>query len=138
MTLSDQADRIGVGWDVAFGSLTVLTSIVVSGQPIFGPEVIPHYSPGIYKFQGNGLVKTLGYQTVQWMFGILTYAQYAYLSTTYCGGGFSGKVTVWTNLGTPTYVRVNAIMVLPDQKNLQALNWYKKSAVDLTRIQPAA
>lgn len=138
MTIADQADKIGVGWDQPLISLTLLTSITVGSSKIFGPEVIPHYSPGIYKIQGNGLVKTLGYQTVKWMFGILPYDQYAYLSTTYCGGGFSGKVTVYTNLGTPTYVRVNAIMILPNQQDLQAQNWYKRAAVDLTRIQPAA
>lgn len=138
MTISDQQDKIAAGWDVVSGSLTLLTSISVSGQPIFGPEVIRHYNPGIYKIQGNGLVKTIGYKSVKWHFGILTYDQWAYLSTTYCSGGYSGKVTVSTNLGTSTYVRMNAILILPVPDTLQGKNWYQNADVELTRFAPAA
>lgn len=138
MTLSDQQDKIGVGWDVVLGSLTLLTSITVGSSKIFGPEVIRHYNPGIYKIQGDGIVKTLGYKSVKWVFGILPYDQWAYLSTTYCGGGVSGKVTVYTNLGTATYTRLNAIMILPVPDTMQGKNWYQNAPVELTRLAPAA
>lgn len=138
MTISDQQDAIGVGWDVPLVSLTLLTSISVNGRKLFGPAVIAHYDPGIIKIQGDGQVKTLGYKSVKWTFGVLLYDQWAYLSSTYCSGGLSGKVTVLTNLGTATYTRLNAIMILPVPDKMQATNWYKNAPVELTRLAPAA
>jgi len=138
MAISDQLDAIGVGWNVAQMSLTLLTSISVGGQKIFGPKVIPQYNPGLIKFKGTGLVKTIGYKSVKWMFGVLYYDQWAYFSSTYCDNGLSGKVTVYTNLGTSTYVRLNGIMVLPSPDTMQSNNWYVKAPVMITRLQPAS
>ncbi len=138
MTIADQLDAIGAGWNVAEMSLTLLTSISVGGQKVFGPQVIPHYNPGLIKFKGTGLVKTLGYKSVRWLEGILTYDQWAYFSSTYCDNGLSGKVTVLTNLGTSSYVRLNAIMVLPVPDTMQAKNWYTAAPIMLTRLVPAS
>jgi hypothetical protein len=140
VTLSSQQDAIGVGWDVAQDSLTLLTSILPTGDSmkLVGPEVVPHFNPGLIKITGNGFVKTTGYKSVKWVEGILTYLGYAYLSATYCNNGLSGPVTVYTNLGTPTYVRVNAIMILDAPDSYQAENWYKRAPVHITRIRPAS
>ena len=138
MTISDQQDKIGVGWDVALVDLVLLTSIVVTGQRFVGPQVIAHYNPGLIKFRGTGTVKTLGYKSIKWLEGILTYDQWAYLSSTYCSNGISGLVTVYTNLGTSSYVRLNGIMVLPVPDTMQAKNWYTSAPVTIGRLQPAA
>lgn len=140
MTLSDQQDAIAAGWDVPLLSLTLFTSILPTSDSMkfVGPEVTPHYNPGLIKITGSGFVKTLGYKSTKWMEGILTYLGYAYLSNTYCSGGLSGKITVYTTLGSPTYVRVNAIMILDAPDSYQAQNWFKKAPVHITRIKPAS
>ena len=136
---SDQLDAIGAGWNVPLISLTLLTSITPPGDsmPLAGPEVVPHYDPGLIKITGSGFVKTVGFQKVDWIEGILTYLGWPYLSATYCNNGLSGPVTVYTNLGSPTYVRVNAILVIDAPNSMQSGNWYKKAPVHITRIKPA-
>lgn len=140
MTIADQQDAIGVGRNVPLISLTLLTSILPPGDSmrLVGPEVTRHYNPGLIKITGSGHVKTLGYKSTKWLEGILTYLGYAYLSTTYCGGGLSGDITVYTTLGTPTYVRMNAIMILDAPDSYQGINWYKSAPVHITRIQPTS
>jgi hypothetical protein len=138
MTIADQQDAIGVGWNVPLISLTLFTSILPTSDSMrfVGPEVTRHYNPGLIKITGTGKVKTLGYPSTKWLEGILTYLGYAYLSTTYCSGGLSGYVTVYTTLGTPTYVRRNAILILDAPDSYQGVNWYKTAPVHITRIQP--
>lgn len=127
--------KIGVGYNVALGSLVDISSITPSGDmPFASPEVLPHFDPGLENVRGDGLTSYSGFQKISWSFGFLTYPQWVYLSSTYCNNSLSGKVTIYTTLATLSFVRMNAILILPKPTSLQAENWYKKASVDFTRL----
>lgn len=107
---------IGVGHNIALNSLVNLESITVSGdnKPFPAPMAIPHGSPGQRRGRLTGLGYRAGYPTVDWVYGVLTYNQYMYLRNTYCGGGFSSEVTIYTTVSGLDYARYNAIMDIPE------------------------
>jgi hypothetical protein len=136
---NDQQEAIAAGYNVPLLSLVTWASITPTGDsmPLTAPESIPHFNPGLVKFDGDGLIRTLGYGKVTWM-QLLTYLGWSYLSTTYCNGGLTGKVTIYTPLGGLTYHRMNAIMKLPKPADMQAKNWYGKAPIDFTRLAPSS
>lgn len=61
----------------------------------------------------DGRVAGFGRPSIAWLVGVLLPSQYAYLSTTFCAGGWWGRVTARTRLNGNAYVVGNATLVLP-------------------------
>ena len=61
----------------------------------------------------SGDVVGLGRPSVVWLVGALLPDQYNWLRTTFCAGGWSGRVTARTRLDSNTFVIGNAMLVVP-------------------------
>lgn len=140
MTATAESYSIASGWDVALGSLVNVENITPTNDvPFDPPKGIPGYEEGNKKVRGDGLILTQGYANVTWHWTRLTYAQYAYLKSTYCSGGLSGQVTIYTTLGSASYSRMNAIMFLPMAKELRGeYGRYLEVDILFTHLKPAA
>lgn len=111
--------QLAVGYNNAAG-LRGLEGIFISNdfQPFKAFRSWGTYSPGEVIIRGDGTEAYDGYPTCQWIFGGMTRLQLDYLMTTYCGGGYSGRVTVRTVTdavgvdGRLTYANFNAVMRL--------------------------
>lgn len=108
--------KIGSGWNVPAGSLVNIETIKPTGDVLFyPPESYGSFDPGDEKDKTNSLTFHSGYDELKWTWrGKITRKQARYLMDSYCGGGYSGTVTINTPTDTPdTYVRKNAVMKLP-------------------------
>jgi len=84
------------------------------------PLGLPFYNPGEPAIRGDQSVYMRGVAIHQWQWGML-FAQFVYLKTTYCAGGYSGLVTIASRWGSATvYTNYNATMVLPPENTI---NW---------------
>ena len=138
MTL--QNNRIAAGWNVPLLSMPNIETIIpTNDRAFYPPTAYGHYSPGQQRIRMDGLVYMAGYPSLVWLFDVLTRLQQEYLRTTYCAGGFSGKVTIYTPLGTSTYVRMNAVMILPSPNATDGKFYaFKAYPVQMTRLAAAA
>lgn len=111
--------RIAAGHDVALGSLVNIETIKPSTDhySFYGPKAIGSYDPGQPNVRGDGLYSFSGFPSVAWIFDVMTRTQLAYARTTWCNGGWSGYVTIYTTTGGTTYARYNAnlLISLPNQ-----------------------
>ncbi len=113
MTISDY--RIAANYNVALNSLVNIERIKpTDDQYFFAPAAIPFGSPGLKRVKLDGSGFRAGYPSVEWRFDVLTRAQYEYLKSTYCSGGYTGKVTVYTTVSGSTYARYNAVIDVPE------------------------
>ena len=137
--MSDQY-AIGAGYDVPEVNLVRITALVVTDSQRFGdPKATPKWDDGDLKGLLDGMVDPIGFRSAVWEFGFMTFEQYSYLRTTYCNGGLSGKVTIFTNPdGGSSYVRYNAIMILKSPAAYQSEYWYKPTELTFTRLEAAA
>jgi hypothetical protein len=120
--------RIAAGHGVALVSLTNIEAITPSSDRAFYyPMASPFYNPGDYKFRGDGKLYISGAPSIDWQFSVMTLPQYQYLKTTYCAGGYSGFVTIYTRTGGTAYTRHNATMIVPKEADLQP-QWRSASA----------
>lgn len=128
--------RIGVGYNVALVDLVNIELIIPTGDIAFyPPNGYWHHSPGVRKGRGNGLGFYAGYDSVRWQIDVVTQKQNQYLRDTYCSGGFSGQVTIYTRIGTIAYARFNAVMDLPETQNERQLgNWFEGYQIVFTRL----
>jgi hypothetical protein len=113
--------KIGVGYNVASGSLVNIETIRPTNDRLFyPPDTYGSYRSGLRKTRLNGLDFLSGYPSLVWRFDYMTRAQLRYLMDTYCSSGLSGKVTINTTTNnTTTYSRLNAVMHLPDLAEAQ-------------------
>lgn len=134
MTVSSY--KIAAGYNVALGSLVNIESIrPTNDQYFYAPKAIPYGSPGAKKIKLNGVSYRSGYPYVDWQFGVLTRAQYEYLKTTYCSGGYTGQVTVYTTVSGNTYARYNAVIDVPETAAIpDGFYAYKNVAVRLSHL----
>jgi len=111
---------IGVGYNVALGSLTNIEKISVSGHDFFAPKAFGHYNPGQFSRRTDGIGYYGGFNSVRWVFMAMTHSQYNYLRNVYCAGGYSGLVTIYTTLGQDDniYARMNAVLDIPPTEGL--------------------
>lgn len=117
--------RIKAGWNQALVDLVNIEDITPSTDVAFyPPEGISSFTPGAFRVRGDGLVTTAGYGSVTWVFGLLTRLQYKYLMDTYGGGGYSGKVTIYTRVGASAYGRYNAVIRIPPSSELKRQGVY--------------
>lgn len=134
-----EINKIGAGYDVPENELVNIASIVPSGDVAFAsPKSLALFNDGLIKSRLTMLLFTAGYQNSKWIFGFMTYAQHSYLRSTYCNGGLSGEVTVYSLFGSTSYARKNAILTLPTPEQLESEYWYKKVPVKLIKLGAAA
>lgn len=139
--MTDELYALRANYDQPLNMLLRINQIAVPGddQPFAGPKAVALYDPGVTKIRLNGMTFDSGFYAVVWQFGFMYLSQWQYLSTTYCGGKLSGKVTISTTLGDPvTYSRMNAIMVLKKPKDMRSNLWYQAADVTFTRLATAA
>lgn len=108
--------RIAAGHDVALGSLVTITTIKPTNDSYYfwAPKAIGFYDPGKVNVRGDGLLSFNGFPSVQWVFDTMTRLQLSYARTTWCNGGWSGYVTIYSTNGDTTYARYNAnLLILP-------------------------
>jgi len=72
------------------------------------------HSPGQVIIRGNQTVSFAGFPSVQWIQAFVDYANERWAMDTFCNGGYSGNVTVWTTTETPNVIeKWNAVLRLP-------------------------
>lgn len=131
--------RIASGWNNA-SALTGLEGVFVANDflPFKTFKSWGTYSPGDPVVRGDGTIVFDGYPSCSWVFGIITRLQVQYLQDTYCGGGYSGKVTIRTSTDN-----VNATTALPAYENYSAVmrlspvgerKYYKQYVISFTRL----
>lgn len=107
---------IGAGYNLPLGSLTNVELIIpTGGTPFYPPESYGTYDPGDDRIRGDGTLYQAGFAFCEWRWGgRITRLQISHLQDTYCAGGRSGKVTIYTKTDDAnTYARYNALMLLP-------------------------
>lgn len=131
---------IGVGYNVPLLSLVRVPSIAVPGvQRLGDPKATPLWDDGEVKVRLGGMLDPRGYEAVTWEFGFMLFEQYSYLRATYCNGGLSGEVTIYTNVeGSATYERLNAIMSIKSPAAMNSEYRYKPTPVTFTKLRAAA
>lgn len=132
--------QLAVGWNNAAG-LTGLEGVMLANDfiPFKTFESWSSFSPGDPVVRGDGTIVYDGYPSVVWTFGAMTKLQLQYLQDTYCGGSYSGKVTVRTstdnvNLTTtfPAFENYNAVMRLTPPT--AARRYYLKYQIAFLRL----
>jgi hypothetical protein len=72
------------------------------------------YEAGTLVLRGNGSITVDGLPNIKWRVQYLTYKQYKKIKTDYCGGGYSGLVTIKTKTDDDaSYSDYNAVLQLP-------------------------
>ncbi|GIV50521.1 MAG: hypothetical protein KatS3mg038_1042 [Candidatus Kapaibacterium sp.] len=131
--------RIAAGHNVPLASLVNIETIVPAGDVAFyPPRAFGTYNAGNIRVRADGRLYFAGYPSIRWDFGLMTRAQFLYLQTTYCNGGYSGPVTIYTRLDRhDEYKRCNAIMVLPQLADLDnsGLTRFLSVGVKMTRLE---
>lgn len=135
--------KIGAGYNVAANSLTNIESIKPTNDIyfFFAPKAYGFYDPGQRKVRGDGTILMVGFPVVTWEFDVITRLQHEYLIATYSTGGntYSGKVTINTRLGTSSYSRMNAVMVIPKPVETDGATYaFRNYRVLFTRLAAAA
>lgn len=126
--------KIAANYNVAAGSLINIETIKPTNDAyFFAPSALFHSAPGSRVGRLTGLGFRRGFPFVDWLM-TLTLAQYEYLKTTYCSGGFSGFVTINTTLGTSTYYRCNAVMDVPETEGNGEYYAFKNIRIRFTRL----
>ena len=131
--------QLAVGWNNASG-LRGLEGVFIANDflPFKTFKSWGTYSPGDPVVRGDGTVVFDGYPSCAWVFGVMTRLQLQYLQDTYCGGSYSGKVTIRTatdnvnaTTALPAYENYNAVMRLspPGERK-----YYKVYSIQLTRL----
>lgn len=131
--------RIGVGYNVALGSLTNIEDITPTNDIAFAPpNAISTYSPGIRRTRTDSRDYFAGKKTCSWVFSMLTWKQVEYLMDTYCNSLYDGPVTIYTRAGRTTYARFNALMKLPipveANRELVVYRDYRVTFIDLVAL----
>ncbi len=141
MTRILQQYKIAAGYNVSANSLVNIESIIPSSdRNFFVLRSFGTYDPGVIRIKSDGLDYEAGYPSIQWVFSVMTFAQYKYLKDTYCSGRYRGATTINTKLNDNTsYVRRNAIIVVPKEFELtKHLNGYENVPIGFTRIRTAS
>lgn len=112
--MSSQLYAIAAGSNIALNSLVNIESITPNGDTyhFFPLKAIGFYSPGNSNVRGDGLLAFNGFPSVIWYFDVVTRLQLSYARSTWCSGGWSGLVTIYTTTGDTTYARYNANLLI--------------------------
>lgn len=136
MTMADELYAIAAGYNVALGSLVLISSINPGdGDTYDPPKGLPLFDDGQVEARLDGHLSTQGYNEVTLFFTRLSYLQYSYWKSTYCNGGLSGEVTVLLTLGSSSFVRKNSIMHIKKPKELDSEYRYKNVEITFTKLE---
>lgn len=120
--------RIAVNWNVALNSLVNIETITATGDTrrFFAPQGFGNRNAGLFRIRGDMSIYIAGSASDIWLFRPMTWFQYQYWRATYCGGGYSGLVTIYTPTalnanGEFTYTRYNAVTHLPKENEIDGL-----------------
>lgn len=115
-----QKHLIAAGWNVALNSMTNWENLSVNGVYFKPVRSWGNFNDGVDRIRSDKRLYSEGEASTAWDW-IGYHFQYAYLSTTYCNGGRSGKVTIYTLTNQPnTFARYNAMMILP---RIDGIDW---------------
>lgn len=110
---------LGAGHNLPLGSLVNIETIVPgSSVAFYPPSAYGAFNPGEFIIRQDDLIYQSGFPVCQWAWvgnpqGKMTWEQARYLQDTYCNGGYSGFVTIYTQTDDPgMYQRFNATMKL--------------------------
>lgn len=124
--------RIAAGHNVALNSLVNIEAIKPTGDTYFYLlRAIGNFSQGNANVRGDGLYSFNGKPYTIWEFPIMTRKQLAYIRSTYCAGGWSGFVTIYSTAGDETYARYNANMLVSFYSVMDG-KFYANRGVQLT------
>lgn len=134
--MADEDYRIAAGYDVGLGSLVRIYSIDPGDGDYFDPpKGIALYDDGQVVTPLDGLTDTEGFAAVTWLFTRMSYVQLYYIRTTYCGGGLSGKVTIYTPIkGNSSFTRKNAILTIKKGKDIRSEYRFQDVELVFTRL----
>jgi len=112
--MSSEQYAIAAGSNVALVSLVNIETIKPAGDSyyFFPPKAKGYYDPGQPNVRGDGLYAFNGFSSVIWYFDVITRLQLAYAQTTWCSGGWSGLVTIYSTTGGNAYARYNANLLI--------------------------
>lgn len=130
---------IAIGNDNVPGLVRV-QQILATGESAYydAPLAVPGYSPGVRRTTLNGLDYFSGNKSVRWLFGLWSWYQYEFWSTTYCEGGYSGLVTIRTRVGRRAFADYNAVCHLPTPAEMKAVDnqeLWEDVYVDMTDLE---
>ena len=129
-----QGYKIAVGNNNVAGLIN-LEDILVGNRPYI-VKGVGNYRQGEPITQANGRVAFIGFPSLQWVLTMMTRAQYAYLKTTYCAGGYTGDVTITTRTDSDSYANYNAVMTLPFTADVEkGFGRYQNIVIALTRLE---
>lgn len=110
--------QIAVGNNNTAG-LVAWESLTADGINFLPVRQYATYDIGETRTRLNGRPYFAGVSRTQFLASAITLAQYKYLKTTYCAGGYSGLVTINIRTDDPaTYADYNATMILPKESEL--------------------
>lgn len=112
-----QEYAIAAGYNNAAGLQRIETITDGTGKA-FRSVRVNGYAPGEARVRANGTIGLVGFPTVRWFCGGITWAQYAYLRDNILAGAYSGPVTIRTRLDDNDYYNCNAILTLGFSQDL--------------------
>ena len=105
---------IAAGWNNAAGFVKIGLIVATSNIAFAEPAAQQGYTPGQVIPRLDLLTTTVGISSQLWTLG-MTWEQYRYFQTTYCAGGFGGKMTVKTRWQNTAYANYNAVVRLQSE-----------------------
>jgi hypothetical protein len=130
------SSKVAAGYNNT-GSLTAWETIKPTGGTyFFAPVIFGLLDPGQDVIDLGGALDFEGFASSGILWTAITQLQVFYLQTTYCAGGFSGRITIeYRSLDPGNYVTANAILHLPKPANSQKKSRaYENYQGRLTRI----
>jgi hypothetical protein len=118
-----QSNAIAAGHNNAAGLVNIETIADSAGRRIKAVMDMKSWRFGVRKVGGNGVVKSQGIASFQWVSDVLWLEQYYYIYTTILSSAISAPVTVTTRkLVIGTYNNYNAILTIPDPADIPSEN----------------
>jgi hypothetical protein len=133
--------RIAAGHNNTAGLVNVEDIAPPGDRAFYPPSAYSSYNVGAIRLRLDGTAYTAGMPSVEWLFDVMTRAQWRYLQDTYTVGGnsHSGKVTVRTRDMDGAYTNYNAVMILPRLVDLErSFTLYRRVIVRFIRLEAVA
>lgn len=114
---------LGYQWAAAFDNAAELAAVETNVPTYRSRPLLVRDAPfddGLIRGRADKLSETTGFQTFDWIFDLMSVAQYRYIQDTYTVGGtsYSGKLTVRTRDRDGAFANYNAVLRLPKGSEL--------------------
>jgi hypothetical protein len=105
--------KLAAGNDNA-GGLVLVTSITdANGVNYVMPQGLPYRFRGVRAIALNGVMNFIGFNSAEWLFSVMTLAQYAKMLSTY-----EGLVTIRHGQTSASFANYNAVLTMPDERDM--------------------